>query len=287
MILAMAGFTVEDMFVKQLSASLPVGQVLFSLGIGSALIFAVMTLSKGHALFARAAWGRLPLWRMASEAIAAAAFVISLWLLDLSVVAAVFQVTPLTITMGAALFLGEDVGWRRWTAISLGFLGVLLIIRPGFEGFDPNVIFVLISVLGVTVRDLVTRRMDTGVATSVIAFQGFAAVIPAGFLLLLMTGGQPVGLESIHWLMLLGTVGAGALGYYALIQSTRVADAAVVTPFRYTRLLFALLIGVIVFQERPDLLTLSGAALIIATGLYTFFRERRMAQKIVQPRAGI
>ncbi len=278
-IASMAGFTVEDALIKQLSQTLPVGQVLTLLGIGSATIFALLAHLRGHNILARAAWRRPFLLRALAEATAAMAFVTSLSLVDISVVAAVFQATPLVITMGAALFLGEEVGWRRWTAICLGFLGVLMIIRPGLSGFEPAALFVLISVAAVAARDLITRRIDVAVSSFVVSFQGFAAVVPAGVVLLAMSGTGPQALSLSQVVMLLGAVVFGALAYYGIVQAMRIGEAAAVTPFRYTRLLFSLIVGVVVFNERPDAMTLAGAALVIGTGLYTFLREQRLARR--------
>ncbi|MBZ0124287.1 MAG: DMT family transporter [Roseovarius sp.] len=277
-IAAMAGFTVEDMFIKQLSQGLPVGQILILLGCGSAAVFAA--LAGGRAILARAAWRPLFLLRALSEAVAAMAFVTALSLVDISVVAAVFQATPLFITMGAALFLGEEVGWRRWSAIGLGFLGVLMIIRPGLEGFEPAALFVLISVASVAVRDLITRRIDVAVSSFVVSFQGFAALVPAGAALLILADTGPRAIGATGGAMILGAVVFGAASYYSIVQAMRIADAAVVTPFRYTRLLSSLAVGVTVFGERPDMLTLLGAALVIGTGLYTFLREQRLARRM-------
>jgi len=275
-IAAMAGFTVEDMFIKQLSQGLPVGQILILLGCGSAAVFAA--LAGGRAILARAAWRPLFLLRALSEATAAMAFVTALSLVDISVVAAVFQATPLVITMGAALFLGEEVGWRRWSAITLGFAGVLMIIRPGLAGFEPAALFVLISVCAVATRDLVTRRIDVAVSSFVVSFQGFAAVIPAGAAMLAFSGQGATAMTGGQGAMLLAGIVFGALAYYAIVQAMRIGDAGAVTPFRYTRLLFALLAGVLVFGERPDTMTLTGAGLVIGTGLYTFLREQRLAR---------
>ncbi|MEL7256522.1 MAG: DMT family transporter [Pseudomonadota bacterium] len=277
-IVAMAAFTIEDMFIKQLSTTLPVGQILIVLGIGSGTIFAALSLLNSQSLIRRQIWQPMFLWRALSEAIAAICFATALSLVDLSVVASVFQATPLVITMGAALFLGEKVGWRRWSAIFIGFIGVLMIIRPGLDGFDPNALLVLGSVLFVTVRDLITRKIAANVSSTVISFQGFAALIPAGVILLWMTGEQAQSTGNAEIWMLLGGVIFGAIGYYGIVQGMRLGDAAVVTPFRYTRLLFSLLVGIIVFQETPDALTLIGAALIISTGLFTFLRERQLAK---------
>lgn len=280
-LLAMASFTVEDAFIKQLSGTIPVGQILICLGIGSASIFALMAGLRGHRLLAREAWRAPFLWRAACEALAAMCFATALSLVDISVVAAVFQATPLAITMGAALFLGEDVGWRRWTAIVVGFGGVLLIIRPGLEGFEPAALLVLGSVIAVAARDLITRRIDRKVDTTVVSFQGFAVMLIAGPALLRITGQSPVSMTGAELAMMAGGVIFGAIGYFGIVQAMRIGEAAVVTPFRYTRLIFSMIAGMLIFSERPDALTLMGAAVIIATGLYTFLRERRLARRAV------
>ncbi|OBY27037.1 DMT family transporter [Leisingera sp. JC1] len=278
-IASMAAFTLEDMFIKQLSGTLPVGQILICLGIGSGLVFAVMAKMQGHNLFAPRSWRLRPVLRAGTEAVSAMGFASALALVDISVVAAVFQATPLVITMGAALFLGEQVGWRRWLAICVGFAGVLLIIRPGLDSFEPAALLVVIAVLGVATRDLMTRVMDSAVPSTVVSFQAFLSVIPAGLLLLAFTPGEAQVMEQNEYLMMAGGVLFGVLGYYGIVTAMRVGDASAVTPFRYTRLLFSILAGVLVFGERPDALTLTGAALIIGSGLYTFVREQRLARR--------
>jgi drug/metabolite transporter (DMT)-like permease len=279
-IIAMAAFTVEDAFIKQMSGTIPVGQILLLLGIGTCCIFAIIARIRGKRLFAPAAWRRPFLWRMLAEGLAAMAFSTSLSLVDISVVAAVFQTTPLVITMGAALFLGEAVGWRRWSAICIGFMGVLLIIRPGLEGFDPSVLLVLIAVLCVAARDLITRHIDITVDSTVISFQGFAASVIGGPILLFMTAETLQPMTTSITAMMLGAMVFSAIGYYGIVAGVRLGEASAVTPFRYTRLLFSIIAGLLVFGERPDFLTLLGASLIIITGLYTFVRERRLARAI-------
>jgi drug/metabolite transporter (DMT)-like permease len=278
-IVSMAFFTLEDMFIKQLSGTVPVGQILLVLGIGCSVIFGIMARMQRVSLFAPEAWKMKPVMRAGTEVLSAMAFATALARLDISTVAAVFQATPLVITMGAALFLGEDVGWRRWLAICTGFAGVLLIIRPGLDGFEPAALLVVIAVLGVATRDLLTRTMDSAVASSVVSFQAYAALILAGGLLLAFTPGELRALNSVEWWMVLGGCVFGVLGYYGIVVAMRVADASAVTPFRYTRLLFSILAGVIIFGERPDALTLVGAGLIIGSGLYTFVREQRLARR--------
>ncbi|AML51748.1 DMT family transporter [Falsihalocynthiibacter arcticus] len=275
MIAAMAGFALEDLFVKLLSSTISTGQILIVLGASSSIGFALMAYTKGHNIFAAHVWTRATIARASADAIAAVAFVTSLSLVPISTVAAVFQVTPLVITMGAALFLGEQVGWRRWTAITVGFIGVLIIIRPGLSGFDPAVLLVLISIVGVATRDLITRRIPKNIASTVISFQAFASLIVAGTILLFLSPDTLVAVSKLEAAYFVGGVFFGGAGYYGIVVAMRIGDASTVTPFRYTRLLFSLVIGVLVFNERPDALTLLGAAIVIGTGLFTFLRERR------------
>lgn len=279
MLIAMAGFTMEDLFMKKLSVNLSTGQILITLGFGSSLVFALMAKSKGYKLTAKIFWSKGMIIRQFAEGIAAVAFITSLTLIPLSTVAAVFQATPLVITMGAALFLGEAVGWRRWLAIIVGLIGVLIIIRPGLNSFDPNVGYVLIAVLFVTVRDLITRKLPMNVPSTIVSFQAFASLIIAGGVLIFLSDQKIVGLDKNQIYFVLGGIIFGVIGYYCIVASTRIGEAGVVTPFRYSRLLFAIIIGFLFFNERPDFYTLLGASIVIMTGIYTVLRERYLARR--------
>ncbi len=281
MLCAMAGFTLEDVFFKQLSATFSTAQLLLTSGVFGTLFFATMSLRKGHSLFSAHNWTRISLLRMLGEAVAAVAFIKALSLIPLPTVAAVFQVTPLGLTMGAALFLGEQVGWRRWLAILIGFVGVMLIIKPGFSTFDPAVLWVIVAVFGTVTRDLVTRVISGQVASSVISFQAFLAVILVSILLLWLTPDELRAVSAQHSVLFAGAIVFGIAGYYAIVTAMRVGDAAAVAPFRYSRLLFSLITGALIFGEHLDGLSLLGAVIIIATGLYTFIRERRLAAEVL------
>lgn len=275
---AMAAFTLEDMFIKHLSVTVPTGQVMLVLGLFCGLAFALMAVVTRKRIFDRAAWRPLPLIRAGTEAFGALSFVTALSLVDLSTVAAVFQAMPLAVTMGAALFLGEQVGWRRWSAIGVGFAGVLMVIRPGLDGFRPEALFVVATVVAIAARDLITRRLDARVASAVVALQAYAAVALAGGALMLMAGQPLVPLQAGQVGPYIGAVGFGVLGYFGIVTAMRVGEASALTPFRYTRLLFSILAGMWMFGERPDLMTMIGASLIIGSGMYTFIRERRIAR---------
>ena len=280
MLIAMAGFTMEDLFMKKLSVNLSTGQILITFGIGSSLAFAIMAKIKGYNLTSKVFWTKGMVIRQFAEGIAAVAFITALTLIPLSTVAAVFQATPLIITMGAAFFLGETVGWRRWLAIIIGLIGVLIIIRPGMDSFDPNVSFVLIAVLFVTIRDLITRKLPSNVPSTIVSFQAFLSLIFAGGLLTTLDAQKFVSLVDYQVYYIIGGVIFGVIGYYCIVAATRIGEAGVVTPFRYSRLLFAIIIGYFVFNERPDILTLFGASIVIMTGIYTVWRERYLARKL-------
>ncbi|GAA6158239.1 DMT family transporter [Ruegeria sp. HU-ET01832] len=275
---AMAAFALEDMFIKHLSVSVPTGQIMILLGAVCGLVFAIMAVGTRKRIFDRVAWRPLPLVRAGSEGIGAIAFVTALALVDLSTVAAVFQAMPLAVTVGAALFLGEQVGWRRWSAVGVGFVGVLMIIRPGLEGFQPETLLVVISVVCIAARDLITRRLDADIASSVVALQAYIAAILGGLVLMVVQTQPLVPLGSAQMAPLIGAVIFSVIGYYGIVTAMRVGDASALTPFRYTRLVFSIAAGMIMFGERPDLMTIAGASLILGSGLYTFLRERRLAQ---------
>jgi drug/metabolite transporter (DMT)-like permease len=276
MVAAMAGFALEDGLIKLLSATMPTGQILLLLGLLGMVVFAGLAAAQGVAPLTRAALHPMVLVRCAAETVGTMAFVTALALVPLAVASAILQALPLVVTMGAALILGEAVGWRRWTAIAVGFGGMLMILRPFDAAFDPNAGFAVIAVFGLALRDLVTRRVPHSMHTVQLAFLGFAAVVPAGAALLLL--GQSATLPDLREAGLMAAVLALGVGsYICLTLATRTGDVAFVAPFRYSRIVFAMAVGAILFAERPDGWTLAGSALIIASGLYTFARERRLA----------
>lgn len=275
MVLAMLGFAIEDMFIKLLADRLPTWQIIVLLGIGGAAVFGVILAIRRENPFPRAALSRLVLLRNLGELIGTLCFVTALALVPLAQASAILQALPLAVTLGAALFLGEPVGWRRWAAICVGFLGVLLVIQPGFAGFDANALFAVAAVAGLTLRDLATRRIPAAMSSVQLSFLAFLTLIPAAGLLAVTTGGTGVTPVPREWLLLAGAVAMGVLSYTCIVGAMRVGEVSFVTPFRYSRILFALALGFIVFAERPDALMLTGAVLIVGSGLFTLWRERK------------
>ncbi len=284
MIASMAGFAIEDMFIKWAAADVPTGQILLLISVFGTPVFAALAWRQGASFWASTALHPAVIWRNAGEMIGTAGFVTALALTPLTSATAIFQATPLAVTLGAAVFLGETVGWRRWTAILVGFCGVILIIRPGLDGFNINSLWSVLAVIGLSIRDVATRRIPKTISTMQLAAWGFCAVGILGAGMLALSGGA-VWLTGPQTGYITGALTFGIAAYWAIIQATRLGEMSVITPFRYSRLVFALIIGAVVFAERPDAITLFGAALIIGSGLYTFAREqfRKRALSMTAP----
>ena len=276
MVAAMALFAIEDMFIKLAAANLPSGQIVFILGACGAPMFFLLAWRRGEAIFTRDALHPAVLARNFGEMVGTLGFIIALAALPLALVLAVMQAMPLVVTMGAALFLGESVGWRRWAAILIGFGGVLLVIRPGMEGFDPTALWLILGVIGMGGRDLISRKIPARLGNAQVSAWGLMAVALLGGLMMRQGGAAPVPPQDMLWL--LGGVIFGTAGYLAITTAARTGEVSIVAPFRYVRLVFAMMIGLVVFQEIPDHFTLIGAALIVASGLYAFMRQRLKAR---------
>ncbi len=272
MIGAMAAFAVEDGLIKYLAGSIATGQILILIGLGGTSVFAIWALAAGHRFQRAQVFHPAVIVRTLAELIGTCGFVASLALADISVISAIVQVNPLLVTLGAALFLGETVGPRRWAAIAIGMIGVLIILRPGAADFNPAYLLTVLGVIGLSVRDVATRRVPKDISTLVMAAIGFGAVVPAG--LILMSFGQSwVSVSPSEGGLFAVAVVIGVIAYLCIITATRIGEISAVTPFRYSRLIFGALVGVIAFGESLDRWTLIGAGIIVASGLYAFWRE--------------
>ena len=276
MVAAMAGFALEDMFIKRTAAAgLPVGEILMIFGLGGTLAFALLTLRQGQRLLHPAIVTWPILIKSLCEVAGRLGYTLAIALTPLSNASAILQATPLVVVAGAALIFGERVGWRRWAAIAAGFLGVLIILRPGMEGFQAASLFTVLGMLGFAGRDLATRASAPVLSNLQLGVYGFFMLIPTGSAMLALTGGatMPGAPEALG--LALATL-FGVASYWCLTAAMRMGEVSVITPFRYTRLVFALALGVTVFGERPDAPMLIGAAIIIGSGLYTLARARKV-----------
>ncbi|MBP6736815.1 MAG: DMT family transporter [Rhodobacteraceae bacterium] len=276
MILSMAGFAVEDAFIKAAARQMPVGQVLIVMALVGMAAFAAQARRAGDPPLPRGVLSRTMALRSGFELAGRLLYALAIALTPISTASAILQATPLVVVLGAALVFGERVSPGRWAVIALGFAGVLVILRPGLDGFDMLSLLAIGGMLGFAGRDLATRAAPPALSNAQLGVAGFAVLGVSGLVILSVTGGAT--LPSVSGAGLLaGACGFGILGYGALTVAMRTGEVSAVTPFRYTRLLFAMVLGIGVFGERPDGATLIGAAMIVGCGVLILGRRRRPA----------
>jgi drug/metabolite transporter (DMT)-like permease len=266
MVAAMAGFAVEDAFLKAATQEVAVGLALVILGLAGVGVFSVVALRAGAAPLPRSIVSRTMALRSGFEVIGRLFYALAIALTPISTASAILQATPLVVVLGAALIFGESISWRRWALIVLGFVGVLIILRPGLEGFSALSLLALVAMAGFAGRDLATRAAPLTLSNAQLGVTGFIMLALSGAIILAVTG--RVALPSpAAWGLLAGASLFGILAYAALTQAMRTGAVGSITPFRYARLVFAVVLGVGVFGERPDAATLAGSAIIVACGV--------------------
>jgi drug/metabolite transporter (DMT)-like permease len=284
MVLAMAAFAIEDMLIKAAASTLPIGLILTLFGLGGMLIFTGLTWKNGESVLHPSILSRPILIRAACEVLARLTFALAITLTALSSASAILQATPLIVILGAAIFFGERVGINRWLAVLVGLVGVLMIIRPGLEGFQVESLFAVIATLGFAGRDLATRAAPPALSNLQLGVYGFFVLIPAGLILLIYTG-ESVQFNVVAGLQVTGAILFGVIAYYSLTIAMRTGEVSVVSPFRYVRLLFAIVIGLLVFGETPDMATILGSLLIVLSGGYTLIQSRRQTAGLSKTQA--
>lgn len=272
---AMAAFAVEDAFVKVVTTRLPVAEVLVLFGAGGALVFAATALGRGERLFGADVISRPMRVRVCFEVLGRLFYTLALALTPLSATTAILQATPIVVVLGAALIFGETVGWRRWTAIVVGLIGVLIVLRPTPGSFSPLSVLAVLGMLGFAGRDLASRAAPRSLSTAALGFYGFLALMLAGGLYAFWERRPFLLPDGEAALMLATTALLGACAYASLMKAMRTGAVAAVTPFRYTRLLFGVALGVLVFGERIDLAMAVGCTVIVAAGLFILWRSSR------------
>jgi len=269
MMASMAGFAIEDAFLKTAAGSVPLGQILLTEGLAGMAVFALLALRRGEAPLPRTVLTRTMAIRSAFEITGRLFYALAIALTPLSSTSAILQATPLIVVPAAAVLFGERVGAFRWALTGIGFLAVLAIIRPGGEAFTPLSLLAVVGMLGFAGRDLATRAAPLGLSNAQLGTAGFGVLAMAGVVLSFWTGFKPIATPGL----ILGAIVFGVAGYGALTTAMRTGEVAAVTPFRYSRLVFALILSVLAFGEHPDAMTLAGSAVIVACGIALLTRR--------------
>ena len=279
MLFSMAAFALGDTFVKRSGSFLSPAQIMFFLISGGLILFALIAVAKGENLKEPRAFAPVLLLRYCTEMIGLLGMIMALTNVPLSIVGAVTQASPILVAVGAAIFLRETVSWRRWSSIAIGFCGVVLVIQPWGESLDYAVLWAVVALVGFSVRDLVTRLTPPDIASASLATFTMVAALPFTATWVLFTGEKFFPAE-INWIIVGCMVILGSVGYLLLITSLRLGELSAIMPFRYSRIVFLLIFGVLFFGESPSLSMLLGSALVIVSGIYLMWREHVVKQRV-------
>ena len=279
MLFSMAAFALGDTFVKRSGSFLSPAQIMFFLISGGLILFALIAVAKGENLKEPRAFAPVLLLRYCTEMIGLLGMIMALTSVPLSIVGAVTQASPILVAVGAVIFLRETVSWRRWSSIAIGFCGVVLVIQPWGESLDYAVLWAVLALVGFSVRDLVTRLTPPDIASASLATFTMVAALPFTATWVLFTGEKFFPAE-INWIIVGCMVILGSVGYLLLITSLRLGELSAIMPFRYSRIVFLLIFGVLFFGESPSLSMLLGSALVIVSGIYLMWREHVVKQRV-------
>lgn len=275
MITSMAFFAVEDSLIKFVTSTIPIGQILIMFGLGGALIFLLMAHFKNEKIMLRDML-LLPMYvRALFEIIGRLFYVLAISLIPLSTATVIIQATPIVVVAGAAIIFGEKVGWRRWTAILLGLFGVIVIIQPTAESFSFLSILALIGMIGFAGRDLASRAAPENLSVFILGLHGFIALAFSGLIYTIWDDANFVMIDIDTIGFMVGAVVFGVAAYSCLMKAMRTGEVSAVTPFRYTRLIFGVSLGVCFFNESLNYSTVLGTILIVISGLFILSRNKR------------
>lgn len=276
MMLSMAAFTCNDAVIKTVTQTLPIYESVALRGVVVLVFMVVLAMIQGRGVRLRVPRGDvLPLvLRTAADIVSTLLYLVALRQMALADISAIMQALPLAVTLAAAMFFGEPLGWRRLTAIGVGFAGVILILRPGTGAFDTWSVLALASMLLIVVRDMVTRMFSASVGSTTIAFWAALTVMLSGWVMgVEETWRMPTPTEA--GLLMLSAFFL-TVGYLTAVATMRVGEISFVAPFRYTSLIWAIILGLAMFGEWPDVWTWAGSVLVVGAGLYTILRERQI-----------
>ncbi len=274
MLISMATFTCNDAVMKAVTQTLPLYESVALRGLSVlVLMLVVAQIQQGGVRLSVPREDLLPLVvRTVADIASTVLYLLALREMALADLSAILQALPLGVTLAAGLFFHERLGWRRLSAIGVGFVGVVMILRPGSGAFDIWSVVALASMLLIVLRDIVTRTFSAGIGSSTIAFYAAATITLTGFILGMGEEWRMPDLREAGLLLL--SAGFLTAGYITAVATMRVGEISLIAPLRYTSLVWAIVLGLVIFGEWPDLWTWLGSALVVGAGLYTILREQ-------------
>ncbi|WP_102959063.1 DMT family transporter [Mangrovicella endophytica] len=284
MLAAQVAFVANDSMVKVMAQSLSIPQIMAVRGCFATMLLLLFAWYRGALRSPRLFFQRNVVLRTVGDTGTTFTYIGALALLPIANVSAIYQALPLVLTLAVALLYGEPVGWRRWSAIAVGFAGILIIVRPGPESFSLGSLLVLAAVLSSTLRDLAMRGVPPMVPSVLVCVATSAAVTIAGAVTVPLAGWSSMSAAEIGMMVPSGLL--LAIGYIFFVEATRAGDVGFVAPFRYAVLVFSIVSGIVVFGDFPSSIMLLGAGIVVASGLYTLYRERMLRVRAAAAAAG-
>jgi len=281
---AMAAFAVNDMVMKLTAQRYALGEVITVRGAIATVLVGSIMLAMGKITTLRHV-SPLVLGRTMFDGLAMVLFTTALIHMPLAELSAINLVSPLIITAAAVVFFKEEVGWRRWTAIAVGFLGTLLIIRPTPGAFSAWALLGVATAFAGVARDMITRLLNPRIPSIMISFLAASGSMLIGPVMGLAEQWRPMALFDVGMLAI--SAAFVASGHMLVVIAFRGhIDVAAIAPFRYTLLIWAGICGYLAFGELPDRVAIAGSLLIVTSGLYALHREvvrRRSVAASVPP----
>jgi len=281
MMICMGAFVLNDAFVRLAGDSLPLAQILFFRGILTTIALLLVAFYTGVFKLKvprQDKW--LIFFRSVTEALTAYFFLTAVMNMPFANVTAILQILPMTVTVAAAIVFKEKVGVIRISLIMLGFLGVILIINPAQDGFNKYAGYALISVLSITTRDLLSRKLSVDVPTLIPTVSASLGVLLFSILLITKTAFQPLDLQNSFFI--LAAAFFIIFGYYTAVLVMRSGEISFISPFRYTAVLFALMLGFVFFDEQPDGIAFLGMTIVIISGIALMIRNNSVQKSILK-----
>ncbi|MEM7194361.1 MAG: DMT family transporter [Pseudomonadota bacterium] len=264
-VLGMALISSNDAILKLLSAELTVPQILSVRGVLAVLIFSLLIKLSGRPVYEKGAFGPWNWLRAACETLATLCFVTGLSLLPIATASTLVWLSPILVTIAAAIVLNEKVTQVRWFAVTVGFTGVLFVTRPWGESFSWSMLFPLGAAFFVCCREMVTKRVDSGVRSVHITLATLIAVTITGSL---MTMGDFPDYSLKHLLMFMASATLLSLGFLCQVTAVRTGDLSFIAPFSFSGILVAIFWGYVIWNDIPTIWMLVGVFLIVGSGLY-------------------
>lgn len=273
----MAAYAVSDVTTKLVAQTHPFGEVIAVRGLFTIVAVGIVLAASGYWRFIRSTLTAPVLLRSMLDALSSGMYIAALIHMPMANAGALVMIHPLILVALSVVLFAETVGWRRWSAVVAGFIGVLFIVKPTPAAFNAWALFGLGAALVGALREIVTRRLDPSLPSMVVAFISVVALTLVGCGVGVTEQWQAMGMREIGYLALAACF--FSLAVYLAVMAFRGVDISVVAPFRYTFLVFAGIAGFVSFGEVPDRWSVTGAALIVGSGLYTLHREALRRRK--------